>query len=564
MKKFSTLLAIVLGSFGVTFAQFEKAPGDVYGSVVNDEVVITWPYIDEFEYDFDDGTLDEWTLIDADGDGYNWVNIKDIVTSPNHGHKGSKYAAASQSYDIWYEDGEGQCLNPDNYMVSKKVRVGHSSVLHYFVSILDDNEPDHYGICVSTKGNTDPEDFEMIYEEEVNALWEGKAGEWLERNISLEAYAGQEVYVAFRHFNDDYCTFVICVDDVRLMSSGEGNTPDSNSKSVLSENIILSEDFEGGELPQDWTKYTSGKWLEWRIDTVSDDSQDIEDRFYPYEGNYAAWCITEGDEEDVYLVTKQIDLTAVESADLSFYFMTPGWSDPEDYDINYLWLAYAKSPTGPWTKIWFNNGTNYDNKWVYANVNIDEACGELVYFAFITHDVYGPCNGIDNVTITEGCYRFDHFNVYRSANGEEYSKVGEVPYSGTPYVYREPAINGKHYYQVKSVYTNADGDEVMSNAGRSYTNYDEDFVVIEWEAIDENDANNSIEVYPNPTKNIVNIAAEGLNHINICNVAGQTVYDNMTGSDNVQLDLSRFGRGVYFVKAMTNNGVAKTIRVVVE
>ena len=56
-------------------------------------------------YDFEDGTLQGWTTIDADGDGYTWFNYY------GWGHNSSDHFATSESYD----NSTNTALNPDNY-----------------------------------------------------------------------------------------------------------------------------------------------------------------------------------------------------------------------------------------------------------------------------------------------------------------------------------------------------------------------------------------------------------------------------------------------------------------
>lgn len=70
-------------------------------------------------------------------------------------------------------------------------------------------------MAVSTTDGLLPEDFEIIWEDELTAK---TAGEWYYFNVDLRAYQGQDIYVSIVHFN---CTnqFSINIDDIKLYRS---------------------------------------------------------------------------------------------------------------------------------------------------------------------------------------------------------------------------------------------------------------------------------------------------------------------------------------------------------
>ena len=63
-----------------------------------------------------------------------------------------------------------------------------------------------------------------------------------------------------------------------------------------------------------------------------------------------------------------------------------------------------------------------------------------------------------------------------------------------------------------------------------------------------------INVYPNPTKSEVTLEGEGINHIRIVNIYGQTVYNAKTEGEQVRLDLSNLAKGIYMMHIGTENG----------
>ena len=176
---------------------------------------------DEFFFDFEDGTLNGFVTIDADGDGFNWNNSMNFVTSP--GYDNSLAFAYSQSYDNYTGP-----LYPDNYMVTAdKYAIGGSSQLTFYVCAQDENwAAEHYGVAISTTGNTSAADFTTIWEETLGSKSGTRSGEkqsaWQQKTIDLSEYAGEEVYIAIRHFN---CSdmFYLDIDNVALVNASKDN-----------------------------------------------------------------------------------------------------------------------------------------------------------------------------------------------------------------------------------------------------------------------------------------------------------------------------------------------------
>ena len=161
-----------------------------------------------YDYDFDDGTMQGWTNIDADGDGYEWHVVLDASTSHNgEGHIGS---------ESWkYNPGPG-ALFPDNYIVSPQVHFGSTSSIRFWACAEDANFPaEYFGVAVSTTGNTNTTDFTTVQEWTMNAKTGRNIGTWYEYVVNLDQYAGQTGYVAIRHFN---CSEqgALLIDDITL------------------------------------------------------------------------------------------------------------------------------------------------------------------------------------------------------------------------------------------------------------------------------------------------------------------------------------------------------------
>ena len=214
-------------------------PLDLYATnITTTSADINWSsshYNFEFQYrkynpdnDFENG-FGDWTTIDADGDGHTWQ----MGTSA--GYNGSTGYAESESYINYVGP-----LTPDNYLVSPKIALGGS--ISFWACGQDASyAAEHFGVAVSTTGNTNASDFTTIQEWTMTAKGEGiptdvirggnrVQGTWYEYTVNLSAYSGQTGYVAIRHFD---CTdqFRLNVDDIIIQQPGIYWTGYSNATS---------------------------------------------------------------------------------------------------------------------------------------------------------------------------------------------------------------------------------------------------------------------------------------------------------------------------------------------
>ncbi len=195
-----------------------------------------------FFFDFEDGTFEGWTTVDADEDGLTWRITTDIM-GPGNGYNKSKYCVISQSYSTDSLTPETAALKPDNYMITaEKYLITESSELSYYVCAQDETAAaEHYAVMISTT-DTDVNSFETVWEETLSrgtaATRNTRAqGAWYKRTIDLSKYAGQEVYVAFRHFNT-VGQFYIDVDNIALVNNAKSS---SNSRSLNGYTVKLND-----------------------------------------------------------------------------------------------------------------------------------------------------------------------------------------------------------------------------------------------------------------------------------------------------------------------------------
>ena len=159
-------------------------------------------------------------------------------------------------YSQSYNNSVG-ALNPDNYLITPQLPLG--GTFSFWACAQDANyAAEHFGLAVSTSGNTNPNDFTMVQEWNMtakagNRFIKGEGmrnddrgdfrdqGNWYYYEVNLSDYAGQNGYIAFRHFN---CTdqFYLNIDDVEytntLQVARESQITWSNP---ISKDMILGE-----------------------------------------------------------------------------------------------------------------------------------------------------------------------------------------------------------------------------------------------------------------------------------------------------------------------------------
>jgi hypothetical protein len=131
-----------------------------------------------------------WTLINADGDNYNWY-IFDPVYSGYESSDGvnmwGNKCATSASY-------MGAALTPDDWMISPQVTL--KGQLSFWACAQDpDWSAEHFAVYVTTGDPADLDSYVPVTEELVST---GTLQQYI---VDLSQFEGQQGYVAFRHFN---------------------------------------------------------------------------------------------------------------------------------------------------------------------------------------------------------------------------------------------------------------------------------------------------------------------------------------------------------------------------
>lgn len=162
-----------------------------------------------FVCNFESGLPESFATYDRDGNepsrsmkryglevGKAWVSYAESETN-NVAVSGSWYKEVSQS---------------DDWLVTPAIHVADvRAILSWRACALDSEHPDGYKVYISDKGNR-PEDFT---DEPVFAV-DAESAVWKEHFLSLEAYAGKNVYVAF--VNNSINCNLLMLDDVTVQT----------------------------------------------------------------------------------------------------------------------------------------------------------------------------------------------------------------------------------------------------------------------------------------------------------------------------------------------------------
>ncbi|MGE5383946.1 MAG: T9SS type A sorting domain-containing protein, partial [Omnitrophica WOR_2 bacterium] len=203
------------------------------------------------------------------------------------------------------------------------------------------------------------------------------------------------------------------------------------------------------------------------------------------------------------------------------------WDPMSTFDLNYNWNieGFVETLDGATQLL-----QPIVNNTVYNNSSSTLAMSPVT-------NVNNP-NATVATTTTSSSRELTGYNVYR-----EDAFVATT--TETSYLDTDPTISilGAEYcYKVTAVYEDCESD---------FSNTDCETVV---------DAQNielgAVNVYPNPSNNVVNIeVTNDISQVVIYNYAGQIVYQQMVTKDkNIQIDVRNYNAGAYLVKFITRSG----------
>lgn len=595
---------------------FQGSPIGLHAESDGSTVSLSWDLpmmtssysVDEIYYDFADGTLSDLTLIDANNDGYNF-RIYD------YGGYGSGKCLKS---DSWMAGNIGN-LNPDNYVVLPRVTAS-ANTLFSFMAVDSDMpgiapDPEHFGVAVSTNGNTNASDFTMIQE------W-NSTGNYTEYTVDLSAYAGQQIYVAIRHFNTTGECYFLYVDEIRitgveaeitrpakgvllyannelLATLNQGETSYEHMVNRYESEYCIRVIQEGNKSDGTYYALAAPQCASAQLDCVAPTNLDADydnvkvtltwerNIFIDFENDPQGWTYLDADGDGsvfgVYAAggmepDGSVNTTGTNASLSSFSYLNGyGELTPDNYAFMPLTKILANARVEFWAAgydpdypaetfsfvVASEDGSNIVtmNTWTTSNpyakysVDLSGYAGEKVFLGFRHHTTvaaYALC--IDNITVTNAIWAG---TASETDHYNIYRSFDGVNYNligiadGSATSYIDHAIQNVNQYYKLTAVNTIAGGETCESAFAMSVDGIHDYVYMQTLGIDE--TNRGVSVYPNPTQGNLNIEAVGMKHITVMNALGQVVYDAPADAEKVSLDLSSYGAGMYMVRISTEH-----------
>ena len=589
---------------------FQGSPTGLQAESDGDAVNLSWTLpmmnssfvVDELLYDFSDTTMSDLTVIDANGDGLNFYPC-------TYGGYGSGPCLRSNSW-------QGQALNTDNLAVLPHLTASSETVLTFVARDADQPgiapDPEHFGVAVSTAGNTNPADFIMIQE------WNSQHA-YTDYTVDLSAYAGQQIYVAFRHFNTTGETYYLNIDNIKITNiEAEITRPAKGVVLYANDELIATLNHGEESFTHNVNRYNS----EYCIRVIQEGSKGDgtyyalaapqcataqlncvaptnlsgsfdgnkvqltweRDIFIDFQDDPQGWTFLDADSDGytfaIYAAggmepNGSVNTTGTNASLASFSYINDyGALTPDNYAFMPLtqilqnasidFYAAGFDPSYPAETFSFvvasEDGMSIATlgTWTTShpyqryNVDLSAYAGQKVFLGFRHHSqvaAYALC--IDNITVKNAIWSGTSSVTERY---NIYRSTDGVNYNLIGYAdgdvtsYTDNAIQGVNQYYKVTAVNTVAGGETCESNPAMAVDGIHDYIHVSTDGIAEIDSN--VSVYPNPTNGIVNINAEGLKNIVVMNTLGQKIFET---AEN-QVDLSQFGTGLFMLRIETEQG----------
>lgn len=153
------------------------------------------------------------------------------------------------------------------------------------------------------------------------------------------------------------------------------------------------------------------------------------------------------------------------------------------------------------------------------------------------------------------------YYIYKKEGDGEWSYILKGA-SVTNYTDNSAQIGKTYYYKVIAVY-NVGSDDFCEAMPANVKDVDNKYIMDVEVTDGVVESEGSINIYPNPAKDNLNIKGSGIMSVAIYNVVGQMVYSSDMAEDNQIIDLGGLTSGIYMVKVKTSSEeIVKRISVV--
>ena len=389
-------------TFGYTPTECSRPVDLTATDITSNSAMLNWTgFQDEYDVryrtkplffeDFEHGLPSGWTTIDNDGDGYNWHHYSNNVY--NYAHSGTHLMGSAS----WQE---GTALTPDNWLVTPLLQL-QGTMKVWLSANSSAYQDEHFAIYLSTTGNNVSDFTTVLVPETVTS------SEYVCYTADLSAYAGQQGYIAIRHFN---CTDMdrLRLDDFGIyddLNADEWELALSTNNQLLIGNLepdteyewqVRGRDCEGSGTFTEWSAAHSftTKCEAFVVDVSNPFTEDFEGADFspvcweniPF-GNYQWRSDTDQSHSsshsafsgwygDIYLVLPDLELSAdAEAVQLSFWSYN---SYPSDFAVGNNKVVLLDGGTE--TVLW--SAEMVSQEWVETIVDLTDYLGQTVSLAF--------------------------------------------------------------------------------------------------------------------------------------------------------------------------------------
>ena len=495
-------------------------------------IINAYPYVQDFT-----AAPNCWMALDADGDGQTWIFYEGTMQSASY---------------------NSVALTPDNWLISPQFAIpatGNYEVT-WTATAQDQSWPaEHYGIFVSTTDYSDTANFTMLQE------WTLGPG-LFNPVVDLSNYAGQNIYIALRHFN---CTdqFRLSIDDFIVREQAGANQvtinvgPNNPGYGTVSgagiynigDNVTVSATANTG--------YTFAKWVDETNIVVSTDNPytfvaatDLHLTAIFLDNSGATYTITVQVNDSTmgtavgggtYTAGDQVTLSATPFSGYNFV----NWTQVSGFGTNVVGTDPDLIITVTSDKTFVANfevgsGPVITNPTVATNAATSIGQTAATLSATITNP--------DNVTVTAKGFE------WKATTGGTYTQVTGTG-TGNNFSYNLSGLTPNTSYTYKAFIsfngTTVYGDELTFTTQVDSTGIEDRLAA-------------HVKLFPNPTSDVVNVQCTMNNvqltgELSVFDVYGKLLQIVSITSEITPVNVSGLADGMYFVRVTTEKGaVTKT------
>lgn len=214
---------------------------------------------------------------------------------------------------------------------------------------------------------------------------------------------------------------------------------------------------------------------------------------------------------------------------------------------------------------YIDNGTNPNIKTYRYKISYVDTCGNETPLSDNHATILLSSNVGINGTVNlfwnpyEG-FTYPNFEIWRSTDGVNFIKIGAVANNSYAYIDNNPPSIA--WYQIRITKQDAC---LATKRGENYVG--SNIISKEGKSLYINEQKNeSITIYPNPTKDVITIKNAQGNTLRIVDVQGKEVYNALVTNVKTEISMKTFGKaGVYILHVVDANNVSiETKQIVLE